>query len=178
MKGGSSKTLVGSLLLVASMWCSVGQAAAVRGAKSASHLVNFRNDDVRAQRIARKMLRKEISEEQHMPSGLNSLRTAWVKVSDDKAPELFVTYGCSATGNCDLYGFDPARSGWRLVLDSLAQTCSILPSSHGGRRDISASMHGSATESTIKTYWWRRNRTCERRRGKSSSNSQTGRPGE
>jgi hypothetical protein len=77
MKGGSSKTLVGSLLLVASMWCSVGQAAAVRGAKSASHLVNFRNDDVRAQRIARKMLRKEISEEQDMPSGLNSLLTAW-----------------------------------------------------------------------------------------------------
>ena len=155
MKAGVANTLMGSLLLLASTWSSVGQATAARGAKSASHLVNFRDDDFQAQRIARKLLRKEIVQED---SGLNSIRTAWVNVSHDKAPELFVMYGCSPTGNCGLYGFEPVKSGWRLVLNSLAQTCSILPSSHGGQRDISARMHGSATESTIKTYWWRKNR--------------------
>jgi hypothetical protein len=71
---------------------------------------------------------------------------------------LFVLYGCSPTGNCGLYGFEPSNRGWRQVLDSIAQTCAVLPSSHGGRRDLSARMHGSATESTIKTYWWRKDR--------------------
>jgi hypothetical protein len=86
------------------------------------------------------------------------LLTAWVNVSHAKGPDLFVMYGCSPTGNCGLYGFERAKSGWRLVLDSLAQRCSILPSSHSGRRDISAYMHGSATDGTAKTYWWRKNR--------------------
>jgi hypothetical protein len=67
-------------------------------------------------------------------------------------------YGCGPTGNCGLYGFEPVKNGWRLVLNSLAQRCSILSSTHGGRRDLSAYMHGSATEGTIKTYWWRENR--------------------
>jgi hypothetical protein len=158
MKAGVSNTLLGSLLLLASMWPSVGQAAAARGAKSASHPVDFRNDDFQAQRIARKLLRKEIAQEESVPSGLNSMRTAWVKLSHGKAPELFVMYGCGPTGNCGLYGFERQKGGWRLVLNSLAQMCSILPSSHGGRRDIAVRMHGSATEATIKTYWWRGNR--------------------
>jgi hypothetical protein len=120
--------------------------------------VRFRNDDFRAQRIAREALGKEFSDEQDAPSGVNSLRTAWVNVSHGSAPELFVMHGCSPTGNCGLYGFERANGRWRLVLNSVAQMCSILPSSHGGQRDISAYMHGSATEGTLKTYWWRRNR--------------------
>lgn len=71
---------------------------------------------------------------------------------------LFVTYGCSPTGNCSLHGFERSRRGWRPILDSIAQRCAFLPSSHGGRRDLVARMHGSATESTIKTYRWRKNR--------------------
>ena len=81
-----------------------------------------------------------------------------MNVSHGEAPELFVMYGCGPTGNCGLYGFEPVKNGWRLVLNSLAQRCSILSSTHGGRRDLSAYMHGSATEGTIKTYWWRENR--------------------
>jgi hypothetical protein len=149
---------MGSLLLLASTLLSVGQATAAHEPNSASHVVNFRDDDVQAQRIARMLLRKKIVREEETPPGSKSIRTAWVEVSDGEAPELFVMYGCAPTGNCGLYGFERAKGGWRLVLNSLAQTCSILPSSHGGRRDISARMHGSATESTIKTYWWRRNR--------------------
>ena len=164
MKRAAFNAIMGSLLLLASTWPSVGQAAAAdRGAKSASHQVNFRSDDLGAQRIARKMLRKDIAEtvaeEADMPSELrSSLRTAWVNVSHAEAPILLVTYGCSPTGNCDLYGFERATTGWRLVLESTAQRCSILSSSHSGRRDISAYMHGSATEGTIRTYRWHRNR--------------------
>lgn len=163
MRRAAFNAMMGSLSLVASTWPSVGQAAPDREAKSASHLVDFRGDDLEAQRIARKMLRKEIAEtvpeEADMPSEFrSSLRTAWANVSHAEVPMLLVTYGCSPTGNCDLYGFERATSGWKLVLNSIAQTCSILSSSHGGRRDISAYVHGSATEGTIKTYWWRRNR--------------------
>jgi hypothetical protein len=88
----------------------------------------------------------------------HSPRTAWVKLSASGSPALFVQYGCSPVGNCGLFAFERSKSGWRLILNSIAQNCSILPSSHSGRRDLSASMHGSATESTIKTYWWRKSR--------------------
>jgi hypothetical protein len=120
--------------------------------------VHFRDDDVDAQRIARMALGNDFSEERDAPSGANSLSTAWVKLSPVKPPELLVMYGCSPTGNCGLYGFERAKSGWRQILNSLGQMCSILPSSHGGRQDISAYMHGSATDGILKTYRWRGNR--------------------
>jgi len=157
MKRAAFNAILGSLLLLACSWPSVGKAAKDRGGKSASYQVDFRDDDIRTQRLARKLL-AEIGQGEDNPSGANWLRTAWVSVSYAKAPDLFVMYGCSPTGNCGLYGFERARSGWRLVLDSLAQRCSILPSSHGARRDISAYMHGGATQGTIKTYQWRKNR--------------------
>ena len=125
---------------------------------SASREIEFRYDDAEGQRIARKLLAKELAQEERDTSEAPALRTAWVKMSPAQRPALFVLYGCSPTGNCGLYGFEPSNRGWRQILDSIAQTCAVLPSSHGGRRDLSARMHGSATESTIKTYWWRKNR--------------------
>ena len=127
-------------------------------AAPASHPVHFRSDDFRAQRIAKKLLAREIAQQADAPPQLQSLRTAWVNVSDARPAALFVMYGCSPTGNCDLYGYEPTKSGWRLVLNSIAQRCSILATSHGRRRDIRAFMHGSATETGIKTYWWRGDR--------------------
>lgn len=150
MKGRSSKTLSSLLLLLAS--------TAASGAKPASHEVTFRDDDLHAQHIATEMLRKEFGRQEDVPSGPNLLRTAWVNLSLRQPPMLFATSGCSPTGNCGLYGFERTKSGWRLVLNSVAQTCSILLSFHAGRRDISAYMHGSATEGTLKTYWWNGNR--------------------
>ena len=108
--------------------------------------------------MAIEALGKDYSQEEDAPSGANWLGTAWVNVSAGGAPELFVMYGCSPTGNCGLYGYERTNGRWRLVLDSIAQSCAILPSSHDGRRDISAYMHGSADEGTLKTYWWRKNR--------------------
>ena len=158
MKRAAFNVAIGPLLFLTSMWPSVGLAAAAREARAASHEIDFRFDDIRGQHLAKKILAKEMAEEADMPSDFQSFRTAWVNVSDRQLPDLFVMYGCSATGNCGLYGFEPTKSGWRLALNSIAQRCWILRSSHGGRRDISAAMHGSATESTIKTYWWRKNR--------------------
>jgi hypothetical protein len=149
---------VGSLFVLSAAWSSVSNAAAARGAKSASHLIDFRDDDLAAQRIAKRLLRNEIAQQGETPSRANGMRTAWVGVAHGSAPQLFVMYGCSPTGTCGLYGFERARGSWRLVLNSLAQSCSILHSSHEERRDISARMHGSATEASIKTYWWRTNR--------------------
>lgn len=153
-----SKRSLRSLLLLASALSSVGQAAAPVGSRLGSRQVHFSDDDLRAQHIARKLLGDEITAEKDLPPGENILRTAWVNLSHRKAPDLFVMFGCSPTGNCGLYGFERAKRGLRQILNSDAQMCSILTSSHGGRRDISAYMHGSATDGTIKTYWWRRNR--------------------
>ncbi|MXO61300.1 hypothetical protein GRI89_17280 [Altererythrobacter salegens] len=155
MKAGFANTLFGALLLLAFLCFSFGQASMARGAGSAAQSIDFRQDDFQAQRIARKLLRREIAK---YPSGSNWMRTAWVSVSPGETPTLFVMYGCSPTGNCGLYGFKRQKNGWKLVLNSIAQTCSILPSSHAGRHDISARMHGSAFQSTIKTYWWRKDR--------------------
>ena len=158
MNRGSSKWPLRSLLLLASALSSAGQAAARVENGSGSRQVHFSGDDLRAQHIARKLLGEEITAEKDLPRGENTLWTAWVKVSHRKAPYLFVMFGCSPTGNCGLYGYERTNSRWREILNSDAQMCSILPSSHGGRRDISAYMHGSATEGTLKTYRWRRNR--------------------
>lgn len=154
----ASPTRLRSLLLLAFAWSTIGQAAGAPRSKSGPHEVHFRDDDFEAQRIARKLLGREIAQDEDMSSGANRIRTAWVSVSHARGPDLFVMYGCSPTGNCDLSGFEPKQSHWRLVLNSLAQRCSILSSSHAGRRDILAYMHGSATEGTIKTYSWRRHR--------------------
>jgi hypothetical protein len=158
MGGRYFQTLRSLLLLLVSMWFPAGQAPAASGAKPTPRQVAFRDDDVHAPRIARQMLREEFGQQEDTGSGPDLLRTAWVNVSVRQPQILFVTYGCSPTGNCGLYGFEPTKSGWRLVLNSVAQTCSILPSVHAGRHDISAYMHGSATEGTVKTYWWRKNR--------------------
>jgi len=129
-----------------------------RGARSASHQIEFRYNDPEGQGIAHKLLAKQIADDGRDAPGVPALRSAWVKISAFEAPALFVLYGCSPVGNCGLYGFERSNRGWRQILDSIAETCAVLPSSHDGRRDLSASMHGSATESTIKTYWWRDNR--------------------
>ncbi len=158
MKRPVLNAIAEALLLLASTSPSVGGAFPLPGAKSPAHYVDFRFHDSRTQRLAKKLLAKEMAEEADMPSYFQNFRTAWVNVSDAKSPDLLVMYGCSATGNCDLYGFERTKSGWRRVLSGSAQMCWILPSLHGGRRDISVSLHGSATESTIENYWWRRNR--------------------
>jgi hypothetical protein len=156
MKFTGCKTLVSLLLLLGSPWPSF--AAAGSGAPLGSRPVDFRTDDPQGERLARTILAKEIAYAEGGWPGSLQLRTAWVKLSASKSPTFLVMYGCSATGNCGLAGFEHGRRGWRQVLDSDARDCAILRSSHGGRRDLSASMHGSATESTVKTYWWRGNR--------------------
>jgi hypothetical protein len=158
MRAAAINLLLGSLLLLGSTTALEAKSLARQVLKPASSEVNFRNDDLRAQRLAKKLLDKEFGKDEDMPPESELLRTAWVNVSRVRASDLFVMYGCSSTGNCGLYGFEPTKSGWRLVLDSLAQTCSVLPSSHGGRRDLSAYMHGDAIEGALKTYWWRKNR--------------------
>lgn len=147
-----SKSLLGVLLAMVCASPSAGKDAAH------VHEVKFRNDDGQAQRIARKLLGKDSLQEEDLPSSENALRTAWIKVSGAGRPALFVMYGCSPTGNCGLYGFEHARNGYRLVLDSLAQRCWILRSSHARHRDLSAYMHGDAFEGTRKLYQWRGNR--------------------
>lgn len=132
--------------------------AASTAAAPAAQPFHFSSDDFRAQMIAKKLLAREITQQADITPQLQSLRTAWGNISNARPAALFVMYGCSPTGNCNLYGYEPTRSGWRLVLKSIAQRCSILSSSHGGYRDIRAFMHGSATETEIKTYWWRGSR--------------------
>jgi hypothetical protein len=153
-----SKRLLASLLLLTSAPPLDAKDVAAPAGKPASHQMDFRRDDVRAQRIAKKLLRKEISQDEDAPAGADLLWTAWAHVSPAKPSDLFVLYGCSPDGNCGLYGLERSKGRSRLVRKSLAHRCSMLRSSHGGRRDISAYMHGSATDGTLKIYWWHKNR--------------------
>ena len=57
--------------------------------------------------------------------------------------------------NQDAIDVDIENYHYRLVLDSLAQRCWILRSSHAGHRDLLAYTHGAAFEGTRKIYWWR-----------------------
>lgn len=166
MKHSGVVAIVVSLLLQPNSWPSAADAAVsplrsgvpALGARSALQQVEFRYDDPPGQLIAKKLLARQIAESEKASSRPPIFRTAWVKTSGSRPPALFVLYGCSPVGNCDLYGFERSARDWRPILDSIAQTCSVMSSSHEGRRDLSARMHGSATESTVKTYWWRKNR--------------------
>ena len=158
MKFDYSNTLLGYALVLALAGSLPEQATASGGKKAAAQPVDFRRDDQQAQSIAIKLLQRKLEHFEDMRSELDTMRTAWVTVSEGKPAILLVMFGCSPTGNCGLYGYERSNNGWRLVLDSLAQTCSILPSSHDGRQDISASMHDSATVSYIKMYWWQKSR--------------------
>jgi hypothetical protein len=71
---------------------------------------------------------------------------------------LFVLYGCSATGNCGLYGFERSNGSWRRIFESDAHRAFLLASSHDGRSDISTYLHGSASGGTAKIYRWRGSR--------------------
>lgn len=143
-----------ALLMVDAAPCSAAPTIVNSSGVGNGQTVDFRVDDAEAQRIARRLLAKQIAELVDLPDS-QRVSTAWVEVSDTQSRTLLVMHGCSATGNCNLYGFERTNGRWRRVLDSIAQSCSVLNSTHGGRRDILARMHGSATEATLKTYWWR-----------------------
>lgn len=119
------------------------------------HDIHFRSDDRQAQQLARTLVGTENLRDEDLAPGAFLLWTAWVKIADRGRPALFVMYGCSPTGNCQLNGFQRTAIGYHRILDSLAQRCSVLSSSHFGRRDLSAYMHGDAFGGIRKTYWWR-----------------------
>ena len=60
--------------------------------------------------------------------------------------------GCSPTGNCSMLFLRPFRGGYRVVLDGIGQTYEVRRTQRHGFRDVQLRMHGSATESTVKTY--------------------------
>lgn len=166
MHSAGAIATIASMLLLCSTWSSLADAATTprpsslpaTGSPSTSHKVEFRDDDPQALRLARMLLAEKIRQNQRGAAEGPRLRTAWVRISDARTPALFVLHGCSPTGNCGLYGFERSDGGWRLILNSLAQTCSVLASSHEKRRDLEATMHGSATQSRIKTYRWQKSR--------------------
>lgn len=143
------------VLLLASASAGNVLPGAAEAARTNHREVHFRSDDHQAQLIAKKMVGKESLQEGALPHGAVYLWTAWVNLSAASRPALLVMYGCSPTGNCQLNGFERGKTGYRLVLDSLAQRCWILRSSHSGHRDLAAYMHGDAFEGTRKIYWWR-----------------------
>ena len=148
--------LVGSLLAVA--WLSVA-GSQPQPRRDATHEIAFHTDDPEGQLIARKLLAKDFVDDKKYSPQVPVIWTAWVKLSESERPYLFVQFDCSGDGNCALLAYEPSKTRWRKVLDSIAQTCSVMGSSHLGRRDIRASMHGSAFDSMLKTYWWQANRS-------------------
>jgi hypothetical protein len=61
--------------------------------------------------------------------------------------------GCSPTGNCRLWVLRRQRDGYHVVLDAPSeQTFTIQPHRTKGLNDLVLSMHGSATDSTLRLY--------------------------
>jgi hypothetical protein len=60
--------------------------------------------------------------------------------------------GCSPTGNCSMFVLLATQSRYRVVLDGVGQMYTLKRARSKGLLNIELSMHGSATESTIKGY--------------------------
>src|ERR1700735_3303143 len=63
--------------------------------------------------------------------------------------QSFGSESCGAVGNCRFWMLD---SGYNIILKGRAQWASLLPTSHGGRRDVVTGLHDSAFESE-ETQW-------------------------
>jgi hypothetical protein len=79
---------------------------------------------------------------------------ATVRLGPLDEDDLIVTdqSGCSPSGNCSILVLRPVKSGYRVVLDGIGQRCTLKRARTKGLLNLELSMHGSATESTIKTY--------------------------
>ncbi len=77
-----------------------------------------------------------------------------VRLGPTDENDLVVTdqSACSPTGNCSILVLRSADGRYRVVLDGIGQSFTIRPDRTEGFRNIELTMHGSATESTVKTY--------------------------
>jgi hypothetical protein len=63
---------------------------------------------------------------------------------------------CSATGNCSFWIFQKAGRGYKLLLKGFGQTFTIQKGSTNGFQDIVVAMHGSATDSGLTLYQYKK----------------------
>lgn len=60
--------------------------------------------------------------------------------------------GCSPTGNCSILVVRALDSEYQVVLEGIGQSFALDRGEAHGLRDVVLRMHGSATESTVKSY--------------------------
>lgn len=77
-----------------------------------------------------------------------------IQLGPDDEKDLVITdrSGCSPTGNCPVFVLRPAHGEYRVVLDGIGQSVAVDRTAAHGFRDVILRMHGSATESTVKSY--------------------------
>jgi hypothetical protein len=61
-------------------------------------------------------------------------------------------FDCSPTGNCSFQVLQPVQTGYRVILDSIGQTFTIMPGRTKHYHDILVGMHGSATLMGVQLY--------------------------
>jgi hypothetical protein len=135
-------------------------AANVAAAKdqAGSFAIVLEPPDKRALRIVTAVLSKEIAEAQQSDSApAPTILTSWASLSVAEPPYLFVElvdhYHCGNV-NCELWGFQHSKTGWRRVFSGSGEKWNVLATSQNGHRDLSKTMHGSALELETTVYRW------------------------
>jgi len=96
----------------------------------------------------------EIQSESQLRKAVLDTRIELVDLNGDGIPEVVAQAmtDCSPTGNCDVWIFQKARKGYRLLLEGFGQTITIQKMRSSRFAAIVISMHGSATESELREY--------------------------
>jgi hypothetical protein len=125
----------------------------IYGANAASREIVFQSGDQRALEMVTTILAEEIAK----PSTPPGILTAWVKLSGAEEPYLFVKlqdgYHCGNV-NCEAWGFQKTKTGWRKVFSGSGYQWNVLASSQEGHNNLSKVMHGGAFEQEAKIYHW------------------------
>lgn len=99
-----------------------------------------------------RQLGRKLPDDSQSPTGNALVDTVRLGRADENDLVLTDRSSCSPTGNCSILVLRPAQGRYRVVLDGIGQTYTIKRARTKGFRNIELSMHGSATESTIKAY--------------------------
>lgn len=87
-------------------------------------------------------------------NALGDASVATVRLGPAHENDLILTdrAGCSPTGNCSIFVMRPVKDRYRVVLEGIGQTFTVMRARANGFQNIEIRMHGSATMSAIKVY--------------------------
>ena len=88
---------------------------------------------------------------------IGKTRARLVTISDEPGETVLLQAwdfqtGCGGTGNCPTFIFHKTGGKWEKLLDTMAETIAIRPSSSDGYKEIFVGLHNSATDTEARIY--------------------------